>query len=429
MFQSGMPNAIFIAFVLHFVTAPTHAALPRHQHFLSADMNAEVAPLTSSYSIVPKHPVIPFKQWESNLGYCGETSFLQAGLNQGMWMSQWNARLLCGTGLGQSGGVNFCSAHGDANYNAQFLIENPNPGDAPFASAGLCLQNAHLAYQLYDYANAPAGMAGYQRYLSWVKAQVIAGNQVTIGVLNQGGNDSQYDHEVSVTKIGTNHSPTDSAYYGDDVLYFDDHGNGGTPYTQGYSFDSLANTREGANSFTAHSYSILIPGVPNVLSGAGGNGVDLNPHAVTAQNVAFSVSGIIDSAHVTLPTTVTIVGTSVHGTANSPDSTDGFNFENPELQSDCTESPPSSWMGMSLRADVAGLTPGQTYNLYEYDFAVVSGFGAAASLKLPEANFNANAGMATKVTHFVAPATTYSQTIQTTSDQVVVFRVVGAQAP
>jgi hypothetical protein len=81
---------------------------------------------------------------------------------------------------------------------------------------------------------------------------------------------SQYDHEVYVTAIGTNHLPIDATYYDDDVLYFDDHGgyalvgnnlnkgnpaipygagsdnNGCTPYNFGYTFGSLAQTRKGA---------------------------------------------------------------------------------------------------------------------------------------------------------------------------------------
>jgi hypothetical protein len=434
MLQSIMVYAILLSVVSQFSSLPLEhsadAAPLRKQHILSEilEISADVPFVTSS--INPKNPVTPFRQWDSNNGYCGEVSFIQAGMNQGMWMSQFNARLLCGTGIGQSGGANFCSSHNDeSNYNAQFLIENPNPGDAPFASADLCLRNAHLAHSTYDYVNSPAGMPGYQRYLSWIKAQVIAGNQVTIGVLNNGGSDSQYDHEVSVTKIGTNHSVTDPSYFGDDVLYFDDHGSGGASFTSGYTFDSLAKTRDDANSLGAHSYSILIPGAFPVLSGSGGNGTDMNPHQLTASNVAFSVSGVVDPAHVTKPVRLTITASNTNGTANSAFGSDGLNFESPGLPNSCTESTPSAWMGMTLRADVSGLTSGQTYVLYEYDFSSVSGFGSAAALKVPDSNFNANASMATKATRFVANGQSYSQSIQTTSDKVIVFRCVAISAP
>ena len=93
-----------------------------------------------------------------------------------------------------------------------------------------------------------------------VKQRVIAGDTVAIAVLNNGGNDPQYDHEVTVSKIGTNHSPTDSTYYDDDVLYFEDHGNGGASFNDGYTFSSLAQTRRSANSSNANIYSILISG-------------------------------------------------------------------------------------------------------------------------------------------------------------------------
>ena len=77
------------------------------------------------------------------------------------------------------------------------------------------------------YQSANTGLSGYQDFMSWVKSQTIAGHQVTLGVLlnsQAGGSDAQYDHIVSVIKIGTNHAPTDPTYYADDVLYFDDHG-------------------------------------------------------------------------------------------------------------------------------------------------------------------------------------------------------------
>ena len=400
-----------------------------HRRQLNTMLELDQTALFSQNFITPKNPVIPFRQWNSNNGYCGEVSFLQAGLNQGQWMSQYNARLICGTGLSQSGKEGFCSAHGDSNYNSQFLIENPNPGDSPFASAGLCLQNARLSYQLYDYAHAPTGMAGYRNYLSWIKAQVMAGNQVTIGVLNFGGSDSQYDHEVSVTRIGTNHDVRDPSYYEDDVLYFDEHGSGGSPYTQGFTFQSLAKSRSDANVMGAHKYSILIPGAFPTYSATGGDGIHDNPHPIVASNYAFSVSGPADLANDTLPVSLTLVGSSTNGSPNTPDSVDGYNFESPGLNDSCTNSPPSSWMTIKLRATVQALTPGTAYNLYEYDFNGITGIGAKAALAIPESNFNANAKMATKVTAFVADGATYTKTIQTTSDKIVAFRCVKANAP
>jgi hypothetical protein len=212
-------------------------------------------PPTSSY-IYPLQPVTPFYQWENDDGYCGEVSMMQAGLNNGQWMSQYDARLICGTGLSQAGPEGACKAHrGAVDYNAQLLIEDSGTGVSgpnPYASAAQCLANSRLNATTYNYTAQATGRDGYKDYMSWVKREVIAGHQVTLAVLLNGGSDPQYDHEVSVIKIGTNHSPADPAYYPDDVVYFDDHG----VYT-------LAGT-----NFT---------GNPSIPPGAGANSTECTP--------------------------------------------------------------------------------------------------------------------------------------------------------
>src|SRR6516165_2718747 len=60
-------------------------------------------PPATTYYIYPRVAIQPFYQWENNFGYCGEVSMIQAGLANGEWMSQYDARLVCGAGLGQSG--------------------------------------------------------------------------------------------------------------------------------------------------------------------------------------------------------------------------------------------------------------------------------------------------------------------------------------
>ncbi len=51
------------------------------------------------------------------------------------------------------------------------------------------------------------------------------------------------------------------------------------------------------------------------------------------------------------------------------------------------------------------------------------------SAAVPVENFNANAGLATHATQFTATAYTFSTTVTTTSDKIVVFRCVPASAP
>jgi hypothetical protein len=418
-------------------------------------------PATTSY-IYPSQPLHPFYQWENNDGYCGEVSMMQAGLNNGQWMSQFNARLICGTSLSQSGPNGACAAHhGNVNYNAQLLIEDPGTGVSgpnTYANAALCLANSRLHASTFNYSAQPSGIAGYEAYMSWVKQEVIAGHQVTLAILLNGGTDPQYDHEVAVIKIGTNHSPTDPTYHPDDVIYFDDHGvytlsgnhftsnpsippgagsdsTGCTPYVFGYTFASLANTRAGANRNGAQAYSIIIPGDHTIHTSTGGSGYDtvpiLGPH-----NYGFSVAGPEDPTSETLPVALTIIGPTVtKGIPNPLDPLAGYDYENPMIGKSvwgqsCTNHPPSAWMtNFGLEATMSGLTPGVRYNLYEYEFSSVEGEGSGAALPVPIRDFNANAGLATNVTSFIATASTFSQTITTTSDKIIVFRGVPASAP
>jgi len=419
-------------------------------------------PPVTAYYIYPRQPLKPFYQWENNDGYCGEVSMMQAGLNNGQWMSQFNARLVCGTGLSQSGADGACAAHhGAVNFNAQLLIEDPGTGVSgpnTYANAALCLANSRLSATTYNYSGQSAGLDGYEEYMSWVKQQVSSGNQVTMAVLLNGGSDPQYDHEVSVIKIGTNHSPTDATYYSDDVVYFDDHGvytlagknftsnppvppgagsdsTGCTPYVFGYTFGSLAKTRAGANKHNAQAYSIVIPGDRTIQVYTGGSGYD-TVRIVGPHNYGFSVAGPEDPTGETLPVAVTIAGPTVtRGSTNPLDPVAGYDYENPmigtsNLGQSCTNNPPGAWMtNFVLQATVSGLTVGSKYNLYEYDFSSITGEGMGAALAVPVEDFNANAGLATHITTFTATGSTYTQTVTTTSDKIVVFRSVAANAP
>jgi hypothetical protein len=435
-----------------------HAAEPNCGQQL---VDGTTPPVTTAF-IYPHQTVQPFYQWENNDGYCGEVSTMQAGLNNGQWMSQFNARLICGTGLSQAGVAGSCAAHqGQVNYNAQLLFEDPGTGVSgpnTYADAAQCLSNSRLTATTYRYEGQSTGAAGYEQYMSWVKSEVILGHQVTVALLSNGGTDPQYDHEVSVIKIGTNHSPSDSTYYPDDVLYFDDHGVytllgnkitgnpavppgagsdsiGCTPYVYGYSFASLAQTREGANRDNAQAYSIIIPQDKTIHTYTGGSGYATVP-ITGPHNYGFSVSGPSDPTSVTLPVVISILGPTVtQGALNPPDPIAGYDYENPMigkslLGRSCTNKAPDSWMtNFVLQATVSGLTPGVSYNLYEYEFSSVQGIGSAAALNVPVENFNANAALATYTTNFTATNSTFQQVISTTSDKIIVLRCVPASAP
>lgn len=427
--------------------------------------------LSPTQGVVSSYPqtVVPFYQWENDNGYCGEVSMMQAGLNSGQWMSQFNARLVCGTGLSQSGPGSWCSSHKNLpDYNAQLLIEDPNTGVSgpnPYANAAACLANSQLSGKTYPYStgfrSANLGLSGYQDFLSWVKSEVIAGHQVTIGVLVKSGTDPQYDHEVSVINIGTNHGTTDSTYYDDDVLYFDDHGGytlvgnnlnkgnpaipygagtdtkGCTPHVFGYTFGSLAQTRKEANASSAQAYSIIIPGVYPTYTSTGEDGY-LGTTPITGHNYGFSVSGAIDTSNELLPIQLSIPSaTYTNKVANPQDPVAGWQYENSMIGTDiygmsCTNTPPKYWMvPLTLQVTVSGLIPGNQYNLYEYDFSGFNGSpsGSAAALAVPTGDFNSHASVAAHITQFTANGTTYSQTVTRTSNQIVVFRAVPVTAP
>ena len=416
------------------------------------------APTTKAF-ISPAQPVTPFYQWQSQSGNCGETSMIQAGLNHGQWTSQFNARLLCGAqgngldgepgvSLSQTGPDAFCGAHKDApDYNAQLLLE-------PTAAANVntCLSNYGLTFEQYDSASQPTGKAGYEDFMSWVKAQTIAGHQITLGVLEPGGSDPQYDHIVSVVKIGTNHDATDATYHGDDVLYIEDHGSlmflGGKetsnpaippqasnskaciPYVYGYSFDDLGKTAAQGHKESAHAYSILVPG-PSAKVMTGGDGASNNATAVMVHDFATAVVGPAGAGQ--KPVVLAITGTSTNGKANPKDRLAGFAYESPFVGNadgdGCSNNPPASWMEMTFDVTVSELEAGTSYNLYEYSFDRIEGVGSAAALAVPTTGFNANAAQATNVTPFTADNTTFTTSVTRSSDKTIVFRAVAADAP
>src|ERR1700730_7324230 len=96
-----------------------HTTMPTRTWYISPTQG-----VVSSYT----QGVVPFYQWENDNGYCGEASMIQAGFNNGQWMSQYNARLVCGaslppqnnsTALLQSGPDGWCSTHNNLpNYHA-----------------------------------------------------------------------------------------------------------------------------------------------------------------------------------------------------------------------------------------------------------------------------------------------------------------------
>lgn len=345
-------------------------------------------------------------------------------------------------------------------------VSYESPGDTivgpyDFASAKSCLANAHLDATVYASALQPHGQAGFEHFIGWVKSRLIAGDVVSIGILDRFGSDAQYDHEVTVVKVGTNHALDDARYYADDVLYWEDHGAYGVlldakpgasdldpaspavppgaadnatcaPFLFGYQVSLLANTRDQANRDTSLAYSIVLPGAPGGETQDGGDGY-ASAVRVSSRNFGFAASGLHDPTGVTRLVSVAIVASSTGGKANPRDPVCGYAYESPYIGtsptgSGCSNAQPQA-MSITLQATVHGLTPGVAYVLYEFQLPGVSGTGAAAALPVPTSAFNRNAGRASHATPFNATASTYVHQVTRLSSQVVVFRCVAASAP
>src|ERR1700689_2932005 len=87
-----------------------HAAAPEcGQAQVEKLLGAPLPPGPSAHYIYSRREVTPFYQWESNDGYCGESSLISSGLINGQWMSQYSARLVRGAFYGPE------SQHGGAS--------------------------------------------------------------------------------------------------------------------------------------------------------------------------------------------------------------------------------------------------------------------------------------------------------------------------
>ena len=309
--------------------------------------------------------ISPRVQWEANFGYCGETSFISAGLSYGQYLSQYDARSLASDGKDQS------------QDGSQLLL---GVNDAHAARA------MHLAFT--SWKRSPGATS--TQFLSWVKQQVFQGRPVIMGVYNNeyrlygktspNAGDSEYDHIVSVTRI-TSHSPPNSSSTSspDDTISFDDHGlwtgadqAAGQSFT--YRFGAFPGSRRQANARTGPIYR-------------------LPDHTI---DYGISITGVADPTHETLPVRL-ISRTNSEGQSMK----DGSALR-PKPQA------------IRLTAIVSGLTPGSTYNLYRYDSAA----------KVPDRAFNAHQSLASQTWHFRATSTTFTVSEEFMSSDEVFYRAV-----
>jgi hypothetical protein len=149
-------------------------------------------------------------QWDTNLGYCGETSTIVAGqLLAGQYFSQYDVRLIYCSNLGID--VN----NSDCQTQYQYLV-----GDGTYDMD--TAMSLHMYAETYSADNSGDGDDGVtEAYLSWVKRHVRQGHVVTITVYDKDCTNEEYDHIVNVVGVESNFD--DNEYHESDLLIYDDH--------------------------------------------------------------------------------------------------------------------------------------------------------------------------------------------------------------
>ncbi len=314
----------------------------------------------------------PRRQWNANSGYCGETSFISAGMYFGQYCSQYTARAIASPGVPQS------------SAESQLLL-----GVNEIAAA----RRMRLeAMPFYDETQRST-----PEFLSWLKSTFLAGHVVILGVYNNlralaepqllPGFET-YDHIVPMLAFGSQRPldtdpdrarPSDAITFSDNGLYGPVGEPPQYPLRFSYRLRSFPRTRRAANRANGPIYSVRR----------------------TPPNYAVAVTGIVDLDGVTIPVRLTsdLDGepAMVHG----------------------SDVPPAP-VPMTLTATVTIPDPQVAYTVYRYDdFAQV-----------PAASFNASADRAVE-SWTIPPGSgaAYVITIATWSDATVVLRAVPQSAP
>ncbi len=314
-------------------------------------------------------PMAPRLQWNANDGYCGETSFISAGMLFGQYTSQWTARALASPGIPQW------------KSSAQLLL-----GTASEQRAARAMK---LDAKYFDSAR----QRSVPQYLAWVKKRFLRGDAVIIGVLNNtttlnepGPGDREYDHIVPVFGFGSTKqlNASTATYRPTDTITISDNGlhNVGPNYPYLYSYE--------------------LAGFPRSRSAANAPGGPLYSLRKWPRNYATAITGVVDPEGVTIPVRLT------------------SNVNGEGLQNEPVLNEPPVPTPMTLTARVRIPDQSVAYRVYLYDdFA-----------KVPSRNFNAKAANAIQ-SWTIPPGSgaTWRVTIDAMTDQTRVFRAVPMSAP
>lgn len=204
--------------------------------------------------------VAPRLQWNANSGYCGETSFICAGLNFGQYCSQYTARALASPGMDQH------------HSKSQLLLGAKND-----VAAAKKMRLSASEYVGGTDANTPD-------FIAWAKLNLMQGHVPIIGVLNnyfalqqptpQGleTGDGGYDHIVPVLGFASDWPLKKDAYryYPSDVITFSDNGLYGPvgdpehyPFLFSYDAAPFQGTQVEANNPTGFPIYMLHHKPPN----------------------------------------------------------------------------------------------------------------------------------------------------------------------
>lgn len=343
--------------------------------------------LTTPYN---KSIPIPARlQWDANYGYCGETSFIDAGMRLGQYTSQWEARDL------------IRGSYPQTNKNSQLLLGTSPTGKALAAGAAMRLNVSVL--------NTSSGQST-PSFLKWVKQQVIAGNTVILGLYNNvnmldenAPGDSLYDHIVPVVRIGSQQPLTGvnaNTYFSSDTITISDNG----LFTPGAA-NVPGNTSNNPTASALYTYQVGAFQKTRSQANQGSSVASLYSLKRAQPNFAASVTGITDTTAggpVTIPV-------SLAASVNN----EGFQTQN-YMSTAPTASP------LTLTATVSIPDQNTSYKVYRYtSFGSVptNGFNAAASQAAQEWTIPAHSG------------STWTRDITTDTGTTQVFRAVPVTAP
>ncbi len=323
-------------------------------------------PVTSAPMEAHRNPIPPRLQWEANGGYCGEVSFISAGLYYGQYLSQFDAR---------------AAAIGRTPQNEGELLLGSNDRRAA--------RELRLRAENWDGRK----QRSEREFLAWVKRHVLAGHPVIIGVFNNENTlygrtdpeagDPQYDHIVPVSAIRSRHPLSEGRYFPTDKIVFSDNGLFGSandhPFLYRYVFHRFPGNRRQANVPDGALYTLPDYG----------------------RNYGVAILGVEDHDGETLPVRLETSRIS----------------ENPSMSRGSNQRPRSR--RLTLTVTVSGLEPGVDYNLYRYDRLAA----------IPVSGFNAHAGDAAEnIPVRIAAGSSFSFIREIQSDDVVAFRCVRANA-